>query len=54
MICSPYSYDQPSNARYVTDVSKIEVMLDNSVNREEIGRAIKRVTANEEGAGMRH
>nr|XP_043631266.1 UDP-glycosyltransferase 76B1-like [Erigeron canadensis] len=56
MICSPCSYDQPINARYVTDVWRIGVMLDNwRMNRREIGRAIKRVfdMDNDEGIEMR-
>ncbi|KAM0024455.1 putative UDP-glucuronosyl/UDP-glucosyltransferase [Helianthus debilis subsp. tardiflorus] len=51
MICSPCSYDQPINARYVTDVWKIGVMLD---NREETGKIIKRVIMGKEGSEMRH
>ena len=53
MICSPCSYDQPINARYVTDVWKIGVMLDNGMDREEIGRSIKRVIVDREGIEMR-
>ncbi|PWA36937.1 UDP-glucuronosyl/UDP-glucosyltransferase [Artemisia annua] len=53
MICSPCSYDQPINARYVTDVWRIGVMLDNEMDREEIGRAIKRVIIDKEGTEMR-
>nr|WJH18548.1 phenylpropanoid glycosyltransferase UGT12 [Artemisia annua] len=52
-ICSPCSYDQPINARYVTDVWRIGVMLDNEMDREEIGRAIKRVIIDKEGTEMR-
>ncbi|PWA51047.1 UDP-glucuronosyl/UDP-glucosyltransferase [Artemisia annua] len=52
MICSPCSYDQPINARYVTDVWKIGVMLDNGMDREEIARSIKRVIVDKEGNEM--
>ncbi|KAI7751471.1 hypothetical protein M8C21_020119 [Ambrosia artemisiifolia] len=50
MICSPCSYDQPINARYVTDIWKIGVMLD---NMEETGKTIKRVIMGKEGSEMR-
>nr|XP_043634333.1 UDP-glycosyltransferase 76C2-like [Erigeron canadensis] len=53
MICSPCAYDQPINARYVTDVWRIGVMLDNMSEREEIERAIKRVIIDKEGIEMR-
>ncbi|KAL4576244.1 hypothetical protein LXL04_012335 [Taraxacum kok-saghyz] len=52
MICSPCSYDQPINARYVTDFWKVGVMLDNATE-EEIGKAMKRVIVEEEGSEMR-
>ncbi|KAI3519890.1 hypothetical protein L1887_09110 [Cichorium endivia] len=50
MICSPYSYDQPINARYVTDVWRVGVMLDNGM---ETARVIKRVIEDKEGGEMR-
>ncbi|KAM0023489.1 putative UDP-glucuronosyl/UDP-glucosyltransferase [Helianthus debilis subsp. tardiflorus] len=53
MICSPCSYDQPVNARYVTDVWKIGVMLDDERNREETGIVIKKVITDKEGNEMR-
>lgn len=53
MICSPCSYDQPINARYVTDVWKIGVMMDNKMSREYIGIAIKRVIVDQEGEKIR-
>ncbi|KAI3799897.1 hypothetical protein L1987_35202 [Smallanthus sonchifolius] len=52
MICSPCSYDQPINARYVTDVWKVGVMLDKEMNREETGIAIKCIME-KEGSEMR-
>nr|GEW34638.1 UDP-glycosyltransferase 76B1-like [Tanacetum cinerariifolium] len=53
MICSPCSYDQPINARHVTDVWKIGVMLDNGINREETESTIKKVIVDKEGNEMR-
>ncbi|GJW76477.1 UDP-glycosyltransferase 76B1-like protein [Tanacetum coccineum] len=53
MICSPCSYDQPINARYVTDVWKIGVMLDNIMDKEEIESTIKKVIIDKEGNEMR-
>ncbi|KAI3748784.1 hypothetical protein L6452_12122 [Arctium lappa] len=50
MICSPCSYDQPINAKYVTDVWRIGVMVEKGM---EIGRAIKRVIVEKEGDEMR-
>ncbi|CAH1438645.1 unnamed protein product [Lactuca virosa] len=52
MICSPCSYDQPINARYVTDVWRVGVMLDNG-KEEEIGRVMKSVIMEEEGSEIR-
>ncbi|GKD19730.1 hypothetical protein Tco_1208888 [Tanacetum coccineum] len=45
--------DQQINAKYVTGVWRIGVMLDNEMGREEIGRAIKRVIIDKEGTKMR-
>ncbi|KAI7749536.1 hypothetical protein M8C21_006278 [Ambrosia artemisiifolia] len=53
MICSPCSYDQPINARYVTDVWKIGAMLDEEMNWEQTGIAIKKVITGKEGSEMR-
>ncbi|CAI9273646.1 unnamed protein product [Lactuca saligna] len=52
MICSPCSYDQPINARYVTDVWRVGVMLENG-KEEEFGRVMKSVIMEEEGSEMR-
>ncbi|XP_076948985.1 UDP-glycosyltransferase 76B1-like [Bidens hawaiensis] len=49
MICSPCFGDQLPNARYVSDVWKIGVELENGFQREEIEKAIKRVMVDEEG-----
>ncbi|KAF5770977.1 putative UDP-glucuronosyl/UDP-glucosyltransferase [Helianthus annuus] len=48
MICSPFRGDQPLDARYVSDVWKVGVYLENGWKREEITNAIRRVMADEE------
>ncbi|KAF5770971.1 putative UDP-glucuronosyl/UDP-glucosyltransferase [Helianthus annuus] len=48
MICSPFWGDQPLDARYVSDVWKVGVYLENGWKREEITNAIRRVMADEE------
>ncbi|XP_071734488.1 UDP-glycosyltransferase 76G1-like isoform X2 [Rutidosis leptorrhynchoides] len=53
MICSPKYVDQPINARYVTDVWKIGVMLENGFEWNEMEMAIKRVMMDKEGDEMR-
>ncbi|KAJ9541804.1 hypothetical protein OSB04_028310 [Centaurea solstitialis] len=53
MICSPCSYDQPINARYVADVWRIGVILENGMEVQEIEKAIKRVMVDKEGDEMR-
>ncbi|KAJ0540430.1 putative UDP-glucuronosyl/UDP-glucosyltransferase [Helianthus annuus] len=52
MICQPFSVDQGVNARYMSYVWKIGLELE-QVEREEIGRMIKRVMVGEEGEEMR-
>ncbi|KAI7757116.1 hypothetical protein M8C21_021052 [Ambrosia artemisiifolia] len=54
MLCSPSFGDQFPNARYVSDVWKIGVMLENGFEREEIESAIKRVLVDEEGLELRN
>ncbi|KAL9998261.1 putative UDP-glucuronosyl/UDP-glucosyltransferase [Helianthus debilis subsp. tardiflorus] len=54
MICSPSFGDQLPNARYVSDVWKIGVELENGFEREEIESAIKRVLVDEEGLEFRN
>ncbi|XP_035839556.1 UDP-glycosyltransferase 76B1 isoform X2 [Helianthus annuus] len=54
MICSPAFGDQLPNARYVSDVWKIGVELQNGFEREEIESAIKRVMVNAEGLEFRN
>ncbi|KAJ9541802.1 hypothetical protein OSB04_028308 [Centaurea solstitialis] len=53
MICSPCSYDQPINARYVAAVLRIGVMLENGMEVQEIEKAITRVMVDKEGDEMR-
>ncbi|GJX72746.1 UDP-glycosyltransferase 76G1-like protein [Tanacetum coccineum] len=48
MICSPFWGDQPLDARYVSDVLKIGIYLENGWAKEEIASAIRRVMVEEE------
>ncbi|KAK1409413.1 hypothetical protein QVD17_35939 [Tagetes erecta] len=48
MICSPFWGDQPLNARYMSDVLKVGVYLENGWKRQEIANAIRRVMVDEE------
>ncbi|KAK9070413.1 hypothetical protein SSX86_010815 [Deinandra increscens subsp. villosa] len=54
MICSPSFGDQLPNARYVSEVWKIGVTLENWFERGEIESAIKRVMVEEEGLEIRN
>ncbi|KAL4576327.1 hypothetical protein LXL04_012419 [Taraxacum kok-saghyz] len=53
MICSPCFVDQPINARYVSDVWKIGVYLEDGFDRVGIEMAIKRVMFEKEGEEIR-
>ncbi|KAI3799895.1 hypothetical protein L1987_35200 [Smallanthus sonchifolius] len=53
MICSPCFVDQPINARYVSDVWKIGVLLEDGLERVGIEMAIKRVMIDKEGEETR-
>ncbi|KAJ9545802.1 hypothetical protein OSB04_025509 [Centaurea solstitialis] len=53
MICSPCFGDQLPNARYVSDVWKIGVELENGLERGEIENSIKRLMVDKEGIEMR-
>ncbi|KAI3520000.1 hypothetical protein L1887_09221 [Cichorium endivia] len=53
MVCSPCFVDQPVNARYVSDVWKIGVFLEDGFDRVGIEMAIKRVMMDKEGEEMR-
>ncbi|GJZ46799.1 putative UDP-glucuronosyl/UDP-glucosyltransferase, partial [Tanacetum coccineum] len=53
MICSPCFVDQPINARYVSEVWKIAIFLENGFERVGIESAIKRIMMDKEGEEMR-
>ncbi|KAI3809089.1 hypothetical protein L1987_25057 [Smallanthus sonchifolius] len=53
MICSPFLGDQPLDARYMSDVSRVGVYLENGFQREEISSVIRRVMVDEEGKEIR-
>ena len=45
--------DQLTNTRCVEAVWKVGLVLENDIEREEIERAIRRVTVDQEGKGMK-
>ncbi|PWA45620.1 UDP-glucuronosyl/UDP-glucosyltransferase [Artemisia annua] len=53
MICSPCVVGQPIIARYVNDIWKIGVLLEDGFERVGIERAVKRIMLNEEGEEIR-
>ncbi|XP_076904787.1 ent-kaurene oxidase-like [Bidens hawaiensis] len=53
MICSPCFVDQPINARYVSDVWKIGMLLEDGFKRLGIEKVIKQVMKDKEGEEMR-
>ncbi|KAI3519893.1 hypothetical protein L1887_09113 [Cichorium endivia] len=53
MVCSPCFTDQPINARFVSDVWKIGVMLDDGFEKVGIDMALRRVMIDKEGEEMR-
>ncbi|XP_023763759.1 UDP-glycosyltransferase 76B1 [Lactuca sativa] len=53
MICSPSFGDQPLNARYVSDVWKIGVLLEDGFDRVGIQMVLQRVMVDKEGEEMR-
>ncbi|PKI43590.1 hypothetical protein CRG98_036020 [Punica granatum] len=53
MICQPVFGDQRVNTRYVSDVWRVGIHLENRIERGEIERAIRRLMAGEEGEEMR-
>lgn len=53
MICSPFLADQSINARYVNDVWRIGIQLEKGLDREEIGRAIRKLMVDKEGEEIR-
>ncbi|GAB4832337.1 hypothetical protein Ancab_006352 [Ancistrocladus abbreviatus] len=53
MICLPRFADQMVNARCVTHVWKVGILLENGLKREEVEKAIRRLMMEEEGEKMR-
>ncbi|KAJ0102927.1 hypothetical protein Patl1_06490 [Pistacia atlantica] len=53
MICMPCFTDQRVNARYVSDVWKVGVQLENGLDREKIERTIRRLMVDKEGEEIR-
>ncbi|MFS7958056.1 putative UDP-glucuronosyl/UDP-glucosyltransferase [Helianthus anomalus] len=53
MICSSFWGDQPLDARYMSDVSRVGVYLENGLQREEIASVIRRILVDEEGDEIR-
>nr|GEX36170.1 UDP-glycosyltransferase 76G1-like [Tanacetum cinerariifolium] len=51
MICSPFWGDQPLNARYISEVTKVGVCLENGWQREDIASMIGRVLMDQEIRG---
>ncbi|KFK24984.1 hypothetical protein AALP_AA8G051400 [Arabis alpina] len=53
MICSPFYWDQLQNARFVSEVWRVGLHLENRIERNEIERAIKRLLLETEGEAIR-
>lgn len=53
MICSPSEVGQPLVARYVSDVWKIGIFLEDGLEREQIKSAVKRVMLDKQGEEIR-
>ncbi|BFG34036.1 hypothetical protein CerSpe_203100 [Prunus speciosa] len=53
MLCRPCSSDQKVNARYVSQVWKIGLQLENELERRQIERAVKKFMVDDDGKGMR-
>ncbi|KAJ0800411.1 putative UDP-glucuronosyl/UDP-glucosyltransferase [Helianthus annuus] len=53
MICSPCDVGQPIIARYVSDVWKIGILLEDGLEREGIKRELKRLMLDKEGEEIR-
>ncbi|KFK24985.1 hypothetical protein AALP_AA8G051500 [Arabis alpina] len=53
MICLPYFWDQMLNARFVSEVWRVGLHLENRIERNEIERAIKRLLLETEGEAIR-
>ncbi|KAL6275748.1 hypothetical protein ACE6H2_019349 [Prunus campanulata] len=53
MLCRPCFSDQKVNARYVSEVWKIGIQLENELERGEIERAVRKLLVDDDGKGMR-
>ncbi|CAB4312768.1 unnamed protein product [Prunus armeniaca] len=53
MLCRPCFSDQKENARYVSEVFKIGIQLENELERAEIERGVRKLMVDEDGKGMR-
>ncbi|MFS7958053.1 putative UDP-glucuronosyl/UDP-glucosyltransferase [Helianthus anomalus] len=53
MICSSFWGDQPLDARYMSEVSRVGVYLENGLQREEIASVIRRIMVDEEWKEIR-
>jgi hypothetical protein len=53
MICRPCFVDQKVNTRYVSQVWKVGLELEGDLERDEIERAVKKLTVDEEGKAMK-
>ncbi|XP_010923187.1 UDP-glycosyltransferase 76F1 [Elaeis guineensis] len=53
MLCKPYFSDQMGNARYVSEVWKVGIQLENGLERGELESAIKRLMTEKEGDEMK-
>ncbi|GMH04240.1 hypothetical protein Nepgr_006079 [Nepenthes gracilis] len=53
MICLPKFADQMANARYVSDVWKVGIQLENGLGRQNVEKAVRRLMVEKEGEEMR-
>ncbi|XP_008785473.2 UDP-glycosyltransferase 76B1-like [Phoenix dactylifera] len=53
MLCNPYFADQMGNARFVSEVWKVGIRLENGLERGEIESAIRRLMTGKEGDEMK-
>ncbi|KAL9230164.1 hypothetical protein vseg_005551 [Gypsophila vaccaria] len=52
MVCIPFIVDQAMNARYVSEVWKVGVVLEDGIRRDDIERGITRLMVEKEGEEM--
>nr|BAD52007.1 UDP-glucose: chalcononaringenin 2'-O-glucosyltransferase [Dianthus caryophyllus]BBD75332.1 chalcononaringenin 2'-O-glucosyltransferase [Dianthus caryophyllus] len=53
MVCLPFLVDQAMNARYVSDVWKVGVLIEDGIKRDNIERGIRKLMAEPEGEELR-